>query len=138
MSYCPPCSRDWQRERYAKDPAKGRAVKYKWYWENPERVKETRRQQNLRLKIAAINAYGGKCACCGEREIAFLCLDHIFNDGVEDRKTVKGGNVFYQWLKNNHYPKGKLQAMCFNCNMAKAYFGSCPHQSQPSLSLQME
>lgn len=82
-------------------------------------------QKKIRLEV--LTHYGLKCACCGENEIQFLCIDHINNDGKEHRKTVPAG-YFYRWLKKNNYPSG-FQTLCWNCNMAKSYNnGICPHK----------
>ena len=34
----------------------------------------------------------------------------------------------WTWIKNNNYPE-RLQTLCFNCNMAKAHNGYCPHET---------
>lgn len=79
----------------------------------------------------ALAAYGGeqpKCACCGENEVKFLCIDHINGGGGKHRKEIKGkGLTTYIWLKKNGYPNG-FQVLCHNCNMAKGFYGLCPHK----------
>jgi len=78
-----------------------------------------------------IEHYGGACTCCGEREPRFLVLDHVNDDGAEQRRRIgMGGWRFYRWLRLNEYPDDfKLQVLCANCNMAKAHFGGCPHRN---------
>jgi hypothetical protein len=71
--------------------------------------------------------YGGRCNCCGETEPAFLCIDHIHNDGKEHRKEV-GNSMVYRWLLRNGCPKDRFQLLCYNCNMTKEFYGECPHQ----------
>lgn len=86
--------------------------------------------KNLRLKLAALGAYGGGCTCCGEHDHRFLSIDHVDQDGAEHRRAIKsvGGYGFYYWLKNNDYPGG-FQVMCFNCNHGRFINGGvCPHQ----------
>jgi len=80
-----------------------------------------------KTKLAAIEAYGGKCACCGETRIEFLTIDHIDNGGSKHRKEI-GHRPIGQWLKNHGYPAG-FQVLCWNCNCSKEYFGYCPHKS---------
>lgn len=78
--------------------------------------------------MEALNAYSNgdpKCACCGERELDFLALDHINNDGAEHRRRVR--KLMYKHLKDEGYPPG-IQVLCHNCNVAKGLYGSCPHQ----------
>ena len=80
-----------------------------------------------RLKRKVIDAYGGKCKCCGEKEIAFLAIDHIDGCGGEKRKLEPSGSPIYIFLKARKYPKG-YQILCHNCNMAKEMEGGCPHE----------
>jgi len=86
------------------------------------------------LKTKVIVHYGGKCACCGESNLAFLTIDHVNNDGAEHRKQIsscRGGSRFYQWLIKNNFPEEpKLQVLCWNCNHAKEIYGICPHQKE--------
>ena len=89
-------------------------------------------------RVKSIEHYGGKCVCCGEKELKFLVLDHVNNDGAKQRKEMvsKNGWRFYRWLRLNNYPdRFKLQVLCANCNMAKAYFGGCPHLKAGSSGL---
>lgn len=90
---------------------------------------ENERRRKIRYKIECIIAYGGKCVCCGETIMEFLTIDHIFNDGAEDKKNYSGsGGHVWKYLRDLGYPKDRYQLMCFNCNCAKGHFGSCPHE----------
>jgi hypothetical protein len=105
---------------------------------NPEkkRIREAKRARIKRRedRHAALAAYGGVCACCGEHREPFLVLDHINGDGAEHRRMMQpnagphapAGYRTYQWLRLRGYPPG-LQVLCANCNMAKER-GICPHQ----------
>lgn len=78
-----------------------------------------------------IIAYGGRCACCGENEFAFLTLDHIGGGGAEHRASIKQGNKVLrirQQLKAEGWPKDKYRILCMNCNHATRYGKTCPHQ----------
>jgi len=72
-----------------------------------------------------------KCNCCGETMLEFLALDHIDNNGNEERKRLGNikGTAFYKYLVDNGYPKG-YQVLCFNCNWGKAHTLDhiCPHK----------
>lgn len=96
---------------------------------NPEKIRETRRKTNWKIKIATLTHYGGKCTCCGEGEPKFLTIDHINDDGYLNRRQNGRTGVasFYYWIKKNRYPTD-LQVLCFNCNLAKGHFKICPHQ----------
>lgn len=83
----------------------------------------------MKIKVEALQHYGElECNCCGEKEVKFLGIDHLDNDGKEERKITGGGHAFYRWLKTNNYPKRNYQVLCQNCNCAKYYYGKCPHQ----------
>ncbi len=62
--------------------------------------------------------YPPSCAYCGITDQEVLCIDHIHNDGKEQRKITGFGSRFYQWLITNNFPKG-YQVLCFNCNHKK-------------------
>ena len=99
------------------------------------KIKERSKIARLAIKKEVLQQYSIdelKCACCGEKEIVFLTLDHIDGGGNEHRRElakigIKGGN-FYRLLKKQEYPPG-YQVLCFNCNLAKGLFGVCPHQA---------
>lgn len=113
----------------------------KHYWANREKrssrakvLREQNREEHYAKKKSyyrktretVILHYGGKCACCGESDIRFLAFDHINNDGAKHRREIGRTTISY-WLRKNGYPKG-FQVLCHNCNMAKAYYGTCPHK----------
>jgi predicted transcriptional regulator len=87
------------------------------------------RRRRLKIKLDVINGYGGKCACCGEIRVDFLTIDHINNDGKEDRKKFgRSANKLYRWLIANNFPEG-YQILCMNCNFSKYLNkGKCIHQ----------
>lgn len=89
---------------------------------------ERSRSSNRRRMI---EAYGGRCVCCGESEQTFLAIDHINNDGnLERRQFGKGGNGFFTRLSKLGFPKDRYQLLCHNCNFAKR-LGICPHKKAP-------
>jgi hypothetical protein len=98
------------------------------------RVKEKARlfqkERARKLRSEILNAYGGECSCCGEKESQFLAVDHINNDGAQHRKQIGGTGALYLWLKKNNFPKDRFQLLCHNCNMAKSLYGICPHQEK--------
>lgn len=86
------------------------------------RRKNAAGQRRLRaaLRLETIEAYGGRCVCCGEDWPMFLTIDHIDGDGWLEKG--KGWHL-YKRLKSQGWPKDKYQLLCFNCNSAK---GQCP------------
>jgi hypothetical protein len=94
---------------------------------------ENSKKYRSRLRIELLNAYGNKCACCGETERAFLSLDHVYGGGLKHKRKYKEetGHVLTKdalcrLLKINNYPDS-FQILCHNCNQAKGFHGECPH-----------
>ena len=93
------------------------------------------REKDKELKQSTMKAYGSKCACCGETNLEFLCIDHINGGGNKHRAQFKGsggGRDIYRWLIKNNYPEG-FQVLCFNCNHSKGLFGKCAHEEDFSI-----
>ncbi len=114
LSYCRTCS------NARADAARKR---------DPEAHRERSRRYRLKLKTQVIQAYGGKCACCGETEPMFLAIDHVNGGGTKHRKTA--GLTSPTQLRNliikEGFPK-TYRLLCHNCNSAMGWFGRCPHQ----------
>lgn len=105
---------------------KRRKALKQWQQDNPEVVRQRGREQGRKVRLEVFQHYGQRCTCCGESNLAFLTLDHINNDGKQDRESYRGN--FYFQVKKRGFPK-TLQVMCWNCNQAKRIYGVCPHQS---------
>jgi len=87
-----------------------------------------KRRRKERLDVLTHYSQGApRCACCGERTVQFLCIDHINGGGNSHRK--QGIGSIYPWLLVHDFPEG-FQVLCHNCNSAKSYYGICPHQQQ--------
>ncbi|GAG27721.1 unnamed protein product, partial [marine sediment metagenome] len=116
--YCKKCNNEVNRKSYRKHCTAYRA---------------TRRAYCASLRRDALQAYGNKCACCGEEQELFLSIDHIDGGGTQHRKEIsggKGGHHFYLWLKEEEYPPG-FQTLCCNCNWGKyRNNNTCPHQEK--------
>lgn len=116
---------NFARGHFGHCPHKGPLARY----ENPSPYQ----RQAIALRDEVMQQYGGLvCKCCGETNPDFLTLDHIENNGKEhvDAKgrRLNGGDL-YRWLQQQGYPEG-LQVLCHNCNMAKAFYGECPHEAE--------
>lgn len=80
-----------------------------------------------RVRLLMIDAYGGKCNCCGERNTRFLTIDHINNDGYKER----GNRGIMFKLRRLGWPKDIYQLLCWNCNCGRAANGGiCPHKGK--------
>lgn len=88
----------------------------------------TRKRYKIREQI--LEHYGNgvpHCNCCGEFEVKFLVIDHVLGNGNEERKKkITGYNLWKKIIKES-YPNS-YQVLCYNCNMAKAFHGMCPHK----------
>lgn len=83
------------------------------------------------LKTTVIAHYGGECACCGEKSIEFLTIDHIHGDGAAHRKLVGGsGPKVYADIIKSGFPEGRFRVLCLNCNIARGWYGYCPHHPE--------
>lgn len=117
--------------RYWSDPEKGRADARAWREANLEQARASNRRyakmSHDRDRLMVLVGYGHKCACCSETEAKFLALDHVHGGGSIHRKALKWRNKVYRLVISNGFPP-EYQILCHNCNMAKAFYGQCPHQ----------
>lgn len=96
----------------------------------PEKIRASDRKYHLTQRLRVLRYYSEndiKCACCGERELKFLALDHRDGNGSKHRRDTNAkGNQMYAWIIKNNFPP-IFQVLCHNCNLAKGFYGSCPH-----------
>lgn len=126
-------SRQWKAANRDRHRASSREYGRKNAASISEKVKAKRRA----LKQTILDAYGNKCACCGEREYEFLTLDHIENDGAAHRRELKANGRserIYKDLIARKFPAG-FRILCFNCNSAMGFYGYCPHSIKPAEAL---
>jgi hypothetical protein len=121
--------RDVRAERKALGLPEQRIIRPEDY---PEHRRLYWQRQRTKLRADAFAAYGGAfCACCGEREDRFLSLDHINNNGNEERRLDRqmAGVRLCRALRKRGFPPG-YQVLCFNCNIGRHHNGGiCPHKS---------
>lgn len=122
------CYAHYRKLRTYGDPLAGRLVlppeeKYK-------RLRATINKNNAEKRIKALTHYSKgnvpECCCCGEQEVKFLSIDHVNGGGNKHRREQNISNLAH-WLASKNYPDG-YQTLCHNCNMAKGFYGICPHQ----------
>jgi hypothetical protein len=106
-------------------PDRVKATAKKYQESHLEVYREGNKKHRRKAREEAIAAYGSKCVCCGESTFEFLSFDHIAGGGSQHRKQLKGKRI-ETWLKQNNWPKD-FQLLCHNCNLAKGFYGSCPH-----------
>jgi hypothetical protein len=147
---CRLCEHERSAAKYAADPDKSKAAVKKWRKENPERSKqlqrdylarnpekrnEFRKQARIRrqeTRLTVLKHYGGdppECACCKEKHLEFLCVDHVNGGGNKHRRQLKRATErFFAWLIEQDFPTG-YRVLCHNCNQSFSAYGFCPHQS---------
>jgi hypothetical protein len=93
-----------------------------------ELAKTRQKGKRQRVRMEVLIHYGGnppQCKCCGEKQYEFLSIDHINGGGNRIRRELGNGHLFNKIRRD--YPKD-LQVLCYNCNMAKGFYGECPHK----------
>lgn len=129
QSYCKACTRQRSKLHYQANAEKYRAKERARKLALGEAHLIQKRAQRAKVRTEVVHAYGGKCACCGVTEPAFLAIDHIDGGGKKHLKDIGGPSNLIYWLKKNGYPQG-FQVLCHNCNMAKSIYKICPHQHE--------
>ena len=110
---------------YCKECHKERGAIYQL--NNKEAHASRSRKYKKKLRIATIEAYGGKCDCCNESTTEFLAIDHVNGGGTKERRERFSSPAQLQkWLRDNNYPDG-YRVLCHNCNSALGFYGYCPH-----------
>lgn len=65
--------------------------------------------------------YGNKCARCGFNDSRALQIDHVNDDGADERREIGGHKCLY-WVKilrNLQKDSTRYQILCANCNWIK-------------------
>src|SRR3990167_10419838 len=101
----------------------------KWYANNRKKVIKQKVAGNMRqrrlARLDCIEYYSnGKncCACCGEKNLEFLAIDHINGKGNKHRKKLGNNKYMPTILKRLKYPKG-YRILCHNCNLSLGFYG---------------
>ena len=132
------------REKYAKDIVKSRKISKAFYQRHREKelkrhkasrikFKDKIKQRIVDLKLEVYSHYSKVisksdipvCACCKEKHIEFLTLDHINGRKSMNHKPSLKADKLCRTLKREGFPKG-IQVLCWNCNSAKSDKGVCP------------
>ena len=131
-------ARIW-RKKY---PEKIKKALEKYYYSRTKEQKAFIRSRNRKwrkikfpeLRLKVLQKYSGdppKCACCGERHVEFLTVDHIHGGGhVERKKLNRSGLYLLVYLLKKDTDKSKYQILCYNCNCFKKNDVDriCPHK----------
>lgn len=137
--------RKYQEKWREENRDKVRKYQREYYWRNRDKIRKRKNKQNQnneqsyfvrarryhRQRIEILKRYGGKhpkCNWCGEERYECLQIDHINDDGAQERKERDGGENFYYWLTKQPYQPDKYQVLCANCNHIKRIRGNIPQQ----------
>lgn len=102
-----------------------------YYQKNRLEILRKKSEADRILKSEIVQEYGGKCECCGEEVIEFLTVDHVNGDGASHRREIGGkGRRLYLAIKRAGFPKDRYRLLCFNCNIARGFYGYCPHKPE--------
>ena len=91
----------------------------KHYHKDPSKHNKAVHKARAKVRLDMIVEYGGECKNCEISDIDVLEIDHINNNGAEDRRNNLYGYNLYRHLKKIGYPKDKYQLLCKNCNWKK-------------------
>lgn len=122
------CREHYHKTKTVESMEKRRTRAAEAYWKNPEKARVAAKRARTKLRAEFIAAYGGKCACCGEAEPAFMTIEHKNRDGNAHRKIRHSSTEILRELKKLDWPKDKYEMLCFNCNRATHEQGICPHR----------
>ena len=67
----------------------------------------------------ALTILGGKCVVCNQTDYMYLVLDHVENDGAEDRRNGFTSAKMVRGIIDGTYPTERIQILCANCHNAK-------------------
>lgn len=107
-----------------------RAKQRERYRLNRDAILSGLRDKARQAKLRVVAAYGGRCACCGETAIEFLTIDHVNGGGNVHRREVGKGRGVYADLERQGFPQDGYRVLCFNCNIARGFYGYCPHHPE--------
>lgn len=87
-------------------------------------IREKKKAMRMGMKLTVLNHYGKQCKHCDFDDIRALQIDHINDDGAEERKSLGGKQIsgwrFYDILIKRGLPEG-YQTLCANCNNIKQW-----------------
>lgn len=133
MVFCPKCHRTLTTDNFSKDKNRDNGLQY-WC---RSCINFALKKRRLQLNNILFSHYGYKCNCCHKTlQREFLTIDHINNDGAQQRRERKARSI-YDVIGRRNIRRGEfpddLQTLCWNCNAAKGFYGTCPHQKSKNL-----
>ena len=127
--------KEWY-ERNKEKAKKMKAERMREYrGKDPEKFKYQRMIRNKKIKDLLFGMYGKSCSCCGFTDIRALTLDHIKNNGADERKRLGEQGVYRRAVEM--YRPEEYRILCMNCQFIKRieYNNENQHNSKSSWRL---
>lgn len=86
----------------------------------PEQVSASVRRTRQKRRNEALDALGGRCVGCGLDDRRVLQIDHVLNNGSEERRTMDASAVNRRVVLH----PDEYQALCANCHVLKTLHGA--------------
>ena len=118
--------RNWYNRNKAKARTRKAELMRKYRAENPEKHRMQSRASKKKLNDALFEMYGKICEC-GFDDMRALTLDHVLNNGAEERKSL-GERGVYRRAIEKYRPK-EYRTLCMNCQFIKRVEAKRKNQS---------
>ena len=83
-------------------------------------VTELAKRWSVSLREQILAGYGAVCARCKETDKRVLEIDHMKDNGAEERRKFKRNyNKLHKSIIKRNFPKDEYQLLCKNCNWLK-------------------
>jgi ribosomal protein L37E len=123
----------WYEANKDRARAQKREIMKRLRKENPEKYASHCRESQRRLKHSLYNVYGHKCALCGFEDKRALTLDHIKNNGAQERAEFGERGVYRRALKPENYLEYRI--LCMNCQFIARHQAGRQNQHKRSVLL---
>ncbi len=121
-------SRNWEKTHPKEVKERQKISRIKFNENHPELIKKfnasiQKKQYQKRLydlrKFTVFQMLGEKCNHCGSDKN--LEIDHIYNDGKDERTWLRGRAKWKFYYEHPEYVIARLQILCRSCNRKKAW-----------------
>jgi hypothetical protein len=83
--------------------------------------REWRKEKLAEFKKKAFDKLGAFCLNCGFNDPRALHIDHVKEDGNQERRLFKSSEGYIKYKRILEDRSGRYQVLCANCNMIKSY-----------------
>jgi predicted restriction endonuclease len=86
---------------------------------NSKNATARKKEFRTRGRVEVLKGYGNRCALCGFSDTRALVIDHVNDNGAEERRNEKTEKFYRRIIANNFPPE--YQVLCSNCNSIKEF-----------------